>query len=75
MGERYRSQGDLMSLVLLYESTQAELDYPQVGRGSPTALLPALLGELAAACALLLVLLLLLLSEGAQADHPSTIQI
>ncbi|KAI8473300.1 MAG: hypothetical protein J3K34DRAFT_411556 [Monoraphidium minutum] len=29
VGERYRAQGDLMSLVLLYESAQAELDYPQ----------------------------------------------
>jgi hypothetical protein len=30
VGERYRAQGDLLSLVLLYESAQAELDYPQV---------------------------------------------
>jgi hypothetical protein len=30
VGERYRAQGDLLSLALLYESAQAELDYPQV---------------------------------------------
>lgn len=31
VGARYRAQGDLLSLVLLYEAAQAELDYPQVG--------------------------------------------
>lgn len=30
VGERYRQQKDLLSLVLLYESTQAELDVPGV---------------------------------------------
>jgi hypothetical protein len=34
VGERYRAQGDLLSLALLYESAQSALDYPQaVGRG------------------------------------------
>lgn len=28
VGERYRQQQDLLSLVLLYEATQAELDMP-----------------------------------------------
>ncbi|GBF91896.1 hypothetical protein Rsub_05001 [Raphidocelis subcapitata] len=36
VGERYRSQGDPLSMVLLFESAQAELDYPQVlERGDP----------------------------------------
>jgi hypothetical protein len=30
VGERYRQQADLLSLVLLYEATQAELDVPGV---------------------------------------------
>jgi hypothetical protein len=30
VGERYRQQQDLLSLVLLYEATQAELDVPGV---------------------------------------------
>lgn len=35
VGERYRQQRDLLSLVLLFEATQAELDVPQVvGRDS-----------------------------------------
>lgn len=30
VGERYRQQQDLLSVVLLYESTQAELDVPGI---------------------------------------------